>query len=197
VLEGSARFLVWWRSIGAGRSLWLVARVEIQADIGLHLCLTDEGLALSACAVWPGGRPPRLPSFPNLLSPRFGGGTAGDDRDRRAQYELSCGSAVSNLVYRRAPPRASTGPDCRCGGGVRAEPAGRLASLRSKHPFAFVGASVPCLPWLKPPSSVRAAANTSAAQEGGTEPTRASPGIYDFKRFRDIRDTFLAFWSVA
>jgi chitin disaccharide deacetylase len=45
-----------------------VLALKSKVDVGLHLCLTDERLTLSACPMWPGGRPPQLPSFRKLLS---------------------------------------------------------------------------------------------------------------------------------
>ena len=172
---------------GAGSMARLLA-LKSKVDIGLHLCLTDEGLALSAGNTWPGGRPPQLPSFPNLLSRVLrGAGRREMVATVAAQYELflrKCGAKpdfIDGHLHAHQLPGIASAVEA----FVLSLPAESRPYVRNTHlPLSELRSRR--LPWLKPVfiggfgGQMR-----QRLRAAGIRTNQGFAGIYDFKRFRE------------
>jgi hypothetical protein len=157
-------------------------------DIGLHLCLTDEGLALSDCPAWPGGRAPQLPMFPNLLARSFRG------MERRemletitAQHDLflqKCGTRpdfIDGHLHAHQLPRVAGAVEA----FVLSLPAESRPYVRNTY-LSLSALRSRRLPWLK--AAFIGGLGRPMRQrlrKAGIRTNQGFAGIYDFKRFRE------------
>jgi hypothetical protein len=158
-------------------------------DIGLHLCLTDEGLPLSACPAWPGGQPPHLPTFGKLLRRSLLGiGPRGIAETVAAQYELfvqKC-SVRPDFIDGHLHVHQLPGMAQAVEAFVRGLPKESRPYVRNTHlPLSELRSRR--LPWVKAAFiggfGGRMRRRLGAA---GLRTNEGFAGIYDFKRFAEF-----------
>jgi hypothetical protein len=164
---------------------------QSRLDLGLHLCLTDENLSLSALPDSHQGRHP-LPSFRTLLL-----------RDLRGQIELGAMTREISAQYTLFVDKSGRRPDFIDGHlhvhqfpGVRRAllefihnlPAGSRPYIRNTHlPLRKLWARR--LPWLKSGFiGLRGARMLKKLKSAGALTNQGFAGIYDFRRWSSYRE---------
>lgn len=177
-------------------SMACLGELKSKVDIGLHLCLTDEGLPLAECGAWPGGRPPQLGSFRGLLGRSLRRAGLGEVAAIvAAQYELflrKCDARPDfvdgHLHAHQLPGVARAVEEFVLSLPTESRPYVRnthlpLPELRSRG-----------LPWLKAGAiGMLGGRMRHRLERAGIRTNQGFAGVYDFRRFREYPRYFPRF----